>query len=227
MKAKFGAIVVAGAGKVGGHVASRNRGGAYFKTKVTPVNPNTAAQQLARNRLKTFVQGWAGLSASNRAAWNAAVSMWKSRNIFGDELVPSGINLYTKLNVNLATVGASAITSPPAPSAVAAIASFSATVVGATGVVTLTFSPAVPTGVAMKVQATAPMSAGRKYVKNQYRFIRSIAASQTSPQIITTDYADVHGTPSNVGMVVHFKMSYFSITTGQEGPAIYASATIS
>jgi hypothetical protein len=227
MKAKFGSFIVSGSGKIGGHIASRNRGGAYLKNKVTPLNPNTTAQQLARNRLKQFTQGWASLTAAQRNAWNACVTLWKTKDIFGDDNVPSGLNLYCRLNINLATVGAAAITSPPTLATVAAITSFSATVVGATGVVTLTFAPTVPAGVAMKIQATAPMSAGKKYVKNMYRFIKSVAAAQTSPQVLTTEYAAVHGTPSNVGMVVWFKMSYFNITTGQEGPAIYTSAIIS
>jgi len=44
MKMKFGAIVVDGRGKIGGHVASKNRGGAYLRTKVTPSNPQTGYQ---------------------------------------------------------------------------------------------------------------------------------------------------------------------------------------
>jgi len=36
MKTLFGAIVVDGRGKLGGHVASKNRHGSYFRTKVSP-----------------------------------------------------------------------------------------------------------------------------------------------------------------------------------------------
>ena len=39
MKIKFGSEVVDGRGKIGGHVYSKNKGGAYKRTKVTPSNP--------------------------------------------------------------------------------------------------------------------------------------------------------------------------------------------
>jgi len=58
MKIKFGAIVVAGSGKIGGHVASKNRGGAYLRTKVTPTNPNSPAQAGARALLASLSTGW-------------------------------------------------------------------------------------------------------------------------------------------------------------------------
>jgi hypothetical protein len=44
MKMKFGAIVTEGRGKIGGHVASKNKSGAYLRTKVTPVNRQSVAQ---------------------------------------------------------------------------------------------------------------------------------------------------------------------------------------
>ena len=75
MKTKFGAVIVAGSGKVGGHVASHNRGGAYLRTKVTPVNPNTSYQAGVRNRLATIATSWKGLTAAQRLNWNGAVSL--------------------------------------------------------------------------------------------------------------------------------------------------------
>ena len=74
MKLKFGAIVTDGRGKIGGHVMSKNRGGAYMRTKVTPSNPRSTAQTTVRSHLTTLSQGWRGLSATAIAAWNSAVS---------------------------------------------------------------------------------------------------------------------------------------------------------
>ena len=98
MKVKFGAIVVDGRGKIGGHVASKNRGGAYFRTKVTPTNPNSTAQAGVRNRMTSLAQGWRGLSASARLSWNNAVGDFAKTDIFGDIKQPSGINLFPTLN---------------------------------------------------------------------------------------------------------------------------------
>ena len=73
MKILWGALVVDGRRKIGGQVASKNRGGAYMRNKVTPVNPQTAAQTAIRNRLAGLSQAWRALTAAQRAAWNGAV----------------------------------------------------------------------------------------------------------------------------------------------------------
>ena len=54
MKIKFGAIVVDGRNKIGGHVMSKNRAGAYMRTKVSPVNPRSLDQMSVRSRLSAI-----------------------------------------------------------------------------------------------------------------------------------------------------------------------------
>jgi hypothetical protein len=51
MKVLFGAIVVDGRGKIGGHVMSKNRAGAFMRTKVTPINRKSSFQTGVRSRL--------------------------------------------------------------------------------------------------------------------------------------------------------------------------------
>ena len=97
MKIKWGALVTDGRGKIGGQVASRNRSGAYMRNKVTPVNPQTDAQQRSRSILASFSEGWRGLTEAQRAAWNAAVSQFETTDVFGDTIQPTGKNLYTHI----------------------------------------------------------------------------------------------------------------------------------
>jgi hypothetical protein len=227
MKIKFGAAIVDGRGKIGGHVASANRGGAYLKTKKTPVNRKTNLQTTVRSRISQLSKAWVGLTAAQRAAWNAAVGSWQRTNIFGDLRKPSGLNLYVRLNANILMAGGSTITTPPVPVAVNAITSASASVQDSNGAVALTFAPTVPTGVAMVVRATSPQSAGKSYVKNQFRNIKSVAAAQTSPQALGSDYAAVFGAPKGVGLVVWFELFYVNTTTGQTGPHLVFSQAIS
>jgi len=47
MKTLFGAIVVDGRGKLGGHVASKNRHGSYFRTKVSQANQQVSIAQMS------------------------------------------------------------------------------------------------------------------------------------------------------------------------------------
>lgn len=116
MKIKFGSIVVNGRGKLGGHVYSKNRGGAYIRTLQTPSNPRTSYQQSGRAVFTQLTQGWSGLSDSQRAGWNQATENFKRTNVFGDVKVLSGKGLYISLNKELILVGRSPLTDAPSPS---------------------------------------------------------------------------------------------------------------
>ena len=215
MKAKFGMVVVAGSGKIGGHVASRNRAGAYFRTKVTPVNPQSTAQLLVRNRLGTRSQAWRGLTDPQRAAWNAAVSSFAKTDIFGDLKNPSGFNLYQALNNNLVTVGAAAITLPPAVGSVLFVNITSITPAAGTGLIPMVLSAAVPAGTAVKVFATAPQSPGVSFVKSEYRLITTLPAATATPVALGTVYVTKFGNWL-VGQKIFFKLVFVNTTTGQQ-----------
>ena len=171
MKLKFGAIVTDGRGKIGGHVASKNRSGAYLRTKVTPSNPNTVAQVQARSILSSLSQGWSQLTDSQRKGWNDAVKEWGTTDIFGDIKNPSGINLYVKLNSNLLNVGQAILADVPAkmemPSVIVTIADLSVS----SGTLSIYFSDNSANGVKALVRATSQLSAGVSFVKSQFRVV--------------------------------------------------------
>ena len=118
-KVKFSALISEMRNKLNGSVFSRNRAGAYLRTKVTPINPRTSLQNAVRELLTSLSQNWRNLTEAQRDAWNAAVHNFQKTDIFGDMKTPSGINLYTKLNLNLANAGLILIDVPPLPSEVA------------------------------------------------------------------------------------------------------------
>lgn len=214
MKMQFGSIVVAGSGKIGGHVASRNRGGAYLRTKVTPVNPQSTAQLNVRARLTGRSQAWKGLTQAQRDAWNAAVSLYARTDIFGALKNPSGFNLYQRINNNLLTVGAAAIVSPAQPGAVATVNIVSLTAVVAGGVVTMTLSGAVPAGTAVKVFATSPQSQGISFVKSEYRLISTLPAATATPVVLTVPYATKFGAYV-AGQKIFVAIEFINTATGQ------------
>lgn len=223
MKIKWGALVVEGRGKAGGHVASRNRAGAYLRNKVTPTNPQTAYQVGARNRLSGLSAGWRALTASQRAAWNAAVSDYARTDIFGDLKNPSGFNLYQRLNNNLLICGESQINTPPVPESVFAFTSFSAAVVTGTPAVNLTFAGAIPATDKVKLYATSPQSPGKSFVKSEYRLIDVLEFGDTSVHDAVSEYTAKFGSVGASGQKLFFKMVPVNITTGQEGVPITAS----
>jgi hypothetical protein len=215
MKAKFGAIVVAGSGKIGGHVASRNRGGAYIRTKVTPINPQSAAQLTVRNRLGSRSQAWRGLTQAQRDAWNAAVGDFARTDIFGDLKNPSGFNLYGRLNNNILTVGGAAIVLPPVVGAVASVGVTSIIPAAGTSLIPMVLTGAVPALTAVKVFATAPQSAGKSFVKSEYRLITTLPAATATPVALGAPYVTKFGAWT-VGQKLFFKIVFVSTVSGLE-----------
>lgn len=228
MKAKFGAIVVDGRGKIGGHVASKNRAGSYFRTKVTPVNPQSGYQGNVRNLFTTLSQAWRGLTQAQRDAWNGAVSDYARTDIFGDLKNPTGFNLFQRLNNNLNSIGESTIDAPPLPESVGEVAATSLTAEDDTVAESLSveLGAAVPSDTTVKVFATAPQSPGKSFVKSEYRQIGTIAAAETSPVDILSDYTDRFGSVGAEGQKIFVKLLAINSNTGQAGTPSQVSAIV-
>ena len=209
MKIKFGAIITDGRGKIGGHVASKNRSGAYMRTKVTPANPNTSAQASARSILASLSQSWRTLTKGQRLAWNGAVGDWSKTDIFGDIKTPTGLNLYIKLNANLLGVGLVAITTPPLRQDVPSAYPVSASYTISTGNLTVHMSDESGDAVIGLIRATPPLSAGISFVKSELRVLGN-ATGTTNVVTVTGLYASKFGVPvvaANVIVSVQWVLS--------------------
>lgn len=226
MKTKFGALIVDGRGKIGGHVASSGRGGSYLRTKVTPTNPRSGSQLGIRNRFTFLSQAWRGLTQQQRDAWNAATSAFARTNIFGDLRNPSGINLYQRLNNVLLSIGQAILTDPPAPAEVASVVISSVVPAIGAGEINIQFAPAVPAGTAVKIYATAPQSAGKSFIKSELRLIDVMAAAQVSPRDIMAAWEAKFGQLSGAGQKIFVELVPVNIATGQVGAPSQAAGII-
>ncbi|MFQ5445942.1 MAG: hypothetical protein ACE5FF_03325 [Saprospiraceae bacterium] len=225
-KLKLSGLLSGLSGKINGSVAARNRGGAYLRTKVTPSNPQTAAQSTARNLMTQYAQAWRGLTVAQRAAWNGAVDGFQTTDVFGDLRTPSGENLYIRLNINLEIAGGTPITTPPAPSSVAALDSISLAVVGGVSF-DLTFAPTpIPASTAMMVEATAGMSPGINNFNSRLRKIAVLAAATASPQDLNTQYEAKFGT-TVTGQKYGVRCKQISTVTGLVSGSLKDSAIAS
>jgi|TARA_R110000868_G_scaffold8547_2_gene44154 hypothetical protein len=217
MKIKFGAIVVAGSGKIGGHVASKNRGGAYLRTKVTPTNPNTPAQAGARALLASLSTGWSELTEAQRDSWNGAVKDYATTDIFGDIKNPSGINLYVKLNANLISSGQTALTSAPMkveiPFSNIASATFDVSTPASSAI---TFAGSELNGEIVQIRATPVVSAGTSFVKNLFRDVHYDDVTSGVADY-GSNYVTKFGTPA-VGQIFFISVAVIT-ATGQKGVA--------
>lgn len=221
---KFGAIVVDGRGKVGGHVASKNRYGAYLRTKVTPVNPQTAKQVNVRARLSGLAQDWRGLTAAQRLAYNNAVSDYKKTNIFGDIQNPTGFNLFVLLNMNLLNIGEAQQSTPPLPGSPAAITSASLVSDVSDAKIEITFAPAVGLDNHYIVKATPALSAGKSFVKSEYRQIDVLDNADASPVNLMAAWSAVFGAAPAAGTKIFVQLIPILDATGQAGLPYEVSA---
>jgi hypothetical protein len=218
-KIKFSALVSDMRGKLNGSVASHNRGGSYFRNKVTPVNPRSASQVAARSRFASFSQQWRTLTQVQIAAWNSAVGAYAKKNIFGNLKNPTGAQLFQKVNNNLVVSGGSAITSPAAPKGVSVVTAGVLTYTSATPALSLAYSGNVPAATRVKVYATPPLSAGVSFVKTQFRLITTLAPAAVSPANILTPYNSKFGSVGAVGTKIFVKIIFVDQTSGICSPA--------
>lgn len=169
-KIKMGAIVVAMSGKLGGHVFARNTGGAYMRTKVTPVNPQSTFQTTVRSIFAAISSAWSGLTEQSRDSFRSKVADYARTNIFGDLKNPTGKALYQRLNQNLEISEQAQITVAPAPIAIpsALIDDVVFTLTTAYNILTEGDS----TGSKILVSATPVLSQGTKFVKNKLRLLK-------------------------------------------------------
>lgn len=217
MKTKFGSIIVDARGKIGGHVASKNRSGSYLRTKVTPVNRDSVDQRTVRSNQTTNSKAWSGLSAAQRLAWNNSVSDFLKTNIFGDQKILSGFQLFCMINNNLLFIGEAVVSTPPAPASVSSLTSMSATCDDSDQKLTVTFAPACPATEKVIVSCTAPMSAGKNFAKAEYRKIAVIGVANASPLEIQSGYITKFGALPAVGKKVFIKFKHVSIAKGIAG----------
>jgi len=219
---KYGQLIAEARGALAGTVFSRNTYGAYMRSKVSPVNPNTTAQQGVRQFLTTVAQSWAGLSDNERLGWNTAAVNFSRTNIFGDSVPLTGFGLYTRLNRNLQEIGEALITAAPFIETITGIESLTLTATAAT--LSLAFAPdPVPAGHTWILYATPTMNAGKKFVKSEFRKIATIPAAQVSPFDLFAAWQTVFGGSPISGGRIFVKVVPVLISNGQRGTELQAS----
>lgn len=220
-----------GRGKLGGQVASKNRSGAYVRTKVTPVNPNTSFQSVVRQRLASLSKEWANLSENDRSKWNVAANSgsWNKTDIFGDARRPTGKNLFTGINLVSLESTNTLLTQVPRK---ANFAQFSvggvSVLIDGTITVNVNVAEQPVLGTRWQVEATPPVSAGRYYLKNLYRNIDNTiqVLEGNNDMIISNPYLFRFGAlgADDVGQRIGIRIR--QVLNGQVTPWVEMSAIV-
>jgi hypothetical protein len=86
-------------GKLGGMVASRNRGGQYFRRKAVPINPDTNLQTARRSVFATLISQYNnGLTPAERASWTNWAANTPRIDSLGQTHVLTGQNAFVGYN---------------------------------------------------------------------------------------------------------------------------------
>jgi hypothetical protein len=182
----IGLLSSAASGKLGGIVASHNRGGSYFRHHSVPTQPRTSAQKLVRNQLQAFSSAFKSLTASQVAGWNALAATVTLKSKLGTTYHPTGQQLFVSCNKHLANVGITTqLSSPPSIPSIPGLTTFTSTPVGSGTTVSsfgLATTPNLASNFAVQVRATAVFSGGRTFIgKSAYRNVWGINPSPAQP----------------------------------------------
>lgn len=214
MKFMPGPFIGNASGSVGGQVASRNRYGAYFRTRAIPVTSTTPAALNAKARFTTASQAWIALTEGQRLAWKEWALDNPVIDRLGQQQELQGNAAYIQINARLAAIGTAPIVAPPVAAAPTGLLTLAQTCDIGTGNFELVFT-ATPTGagVLLYIQSAIVNSGGINYVSNKLRLIGVSGAAEASPFDHQTLLEARFGT-AVVNQWVHSLVSTVDTTTG-------------
>lgn len=223
-KIKFGMMMTDARGKLGGQVFSKNRAGAFVRTKVTPSNPRTQPQMASRSILAQLSIGWNSLTEAQIASWNSAVESWQRTDIFGDLKKPSGKNLYVQLNKNLLQSGQPQIATAPEKDNVPDFSGLTLAIDTTAG--TITYLGITPDpDIVLQFGFTPSLPQGVSFVKGKFRVIHYGNLAGTTPADLYNSYIARFGIPV-AGANIHGQLKGI-IATGQTTIPVNVKTTVS
>lgn len=172
-------------------VASRNRGGQYYRNRAMPTQPNSAAQINQRARLTTNAAGWRGLTDAQRAAWTAFGNSFTVTDSLGQSRNLTGAQCYTKVNCVNQLNGDAIVSTPPAlPSFVACTATG---LTATAGTPVFTIQGATPAGTTKHMVYASPQRSAGVSFENDFRWLQTSTTYTTGSLDIKTAYTAKFG----------------------------------
>lgn len=113
-KVVYGQGVSKMSGRLGGSVYANNRGGAYVRNWVKPINPRTNYQENQRALVADASAAWRNLTTAQQDAWSTWASTHPIVDRLGNSILRSGHQAYVGVNV-LRTLASDAATPSATP----------------------------------------------------------------------------------------------------------------
>jgi hypothetical protein len=210
-------------GSVGGTVYSRNKGGAYSRARVAPINRNTPAQTQVRANFGNNAKAWSTvLDALQRTEWTNFAAANPRVNILGASIILSGIAMYQSLNQVLVQIGSAPISDPPPDLSVPALSPIE-TVTAVAETPQISFTTPEPTGNNARYYtfATRPLSPGATPQTSDFRFVAALNETALTPFLVnfTDEYTAIFGTWT-VGASIGVLIATVNTASGALTPGI-------
>lgn len=196
---KYSGLVTDIKGSIGGTTFKGTRSGTVIQNKVTKppttVNGAKITKADAGRQMMTIannVQGWKGLSAEDRNSWDMAAPNFPFKDKFGNEYTPSGYQLYQSINADLQLISEPVLTLPPTPEAWENCPEFEIVYDISDGELFNDLGTP-PTGYAISLFMTRPLSAGTKGNLRDFRYIATAKAGDLFPTDLLPAYQRVFG----------------------------------
>jgi hypothetical protein len=225
-KAKYGGGIQDLRGSIAGQVHSRNTYGNYIRQKVSPVQPRTQRQLEIRELFTTLSRRFSQyLADGQQEAWRQAAASTPVRDVFGDSITLTGINLYNRLNSLRVLAGLDPLDEPPPVEEVEALDDFTLNWNPTSFAFTAAFAPApVPSDRYLFIWATEPLNPGVAFVSHKLRLLTIIPPDTASPVELTGYYV------ARYGRLIPGKAIYVAAElvseTGWKGPRTLAKVRI-
>ncbi|MCK5603745.1 hypothetical protein KAR91_17795 [Candidatus Pacearchaeota archaeon] len=190
IRANGGYIVIADeqrSGSKGNTTFSRNKGGAYARSRATPTNPNTNRQQAARSVFGSRASAWNTLTEVQRAQWDTYAETHTTKNALGQDIHISGMSWYVMLNSRLADAGSTLKTTPPPTTAMAALTTMTCTFTDE-DTISVAFTGTVSGTGKIQLWQTPPGSKGSSPNQKQSRLVGYSALAPTTPEAFESPF---------------------------------------
>jgi hypothetical protein len=97
-KIRLSALATDIKGKAGGSVFARNSGGVYFRNNPSGTGSKKEIAQTQKQKFGILSTQWKNLTTEQKDAWKSAVADYPTKNAFGEPRLPSGYELFMRVN---------------------------------------------------------------------------------------------------------------------------------
>lgn len=193
---KPGSLVTDLSGSIGGQTFGRNRGGMYVRNRTIPVNPNSPGQNQIRTIFANLIFAWTNtLTPVQRVAWDDYAAGVTLKNRLGENITPTGQNMFVRSNTPLQQAGLAAIIVAPVILTLGDPADFTLSVnIGGPTLDITAIGPQFDLNLdddTMLFYEGRPQTLATNFFKGPYRFLGSIVGDAIAPPALPIQFTPV------------------------------------